>query len=654
MRGCIHSILGEVVVVERRGASSTPQSYSSLSRVSEHAFGENLRLALYTTVPGADEALITELAGLGSVEAVSRNYIGVTASESHGREEALVGIDLRARLEDVEVKRKRYSPDDGLVEPDKPEHEDATNILVVDVFKQHAEDVCQAVWSGYSDTANNGMPLEVYCIYLAGFEGDLVDTFHYAKMLLEALEATPPPVAINLSVDFGVLCPKVDSNERIPELQTALYSIPPIDFALERLRWHGSAKSDVAKHRPPHVFAAAGNLGFASPNSEGLLQNRRLRLAYPASSIYTTAVTLVGVDDEDKNSFYLREEIPATYMWCPCIAVPDNSFEFERVGTSMASAHLAGAFAAHVSVQGNRCVRGGLLGQSSFIEETCTEKQLETYDRRVSVYSPNVDTAASGNPNIEVLEHLASEHPGYEFALFGSAAMRWSASFQIDGKRPSLKELVPAAWCQGSDLDLLYWGDSRLGERRQEIAEYVSEWFDDVAPAKAVDLQEASPTFAGLLMTQCTIPATQILLTRCGFIDVWGGREEIGNREVSIRLPSAQSWNLNHQYRSGVNGVLKGAVKWGQTVVTLASHLGLGGGDRLPFDRGSFRKLKQQLQSEPQIATGRKSRGEHSLLEDLKGLTDWLEQNRTDYTNGEDFYKFFEETVAGHVDVDST
>ena len=81
-----------------------------------------------------------------------------------------------------------------------------------------------------------------------------------------------------------------------------------------------------------------------------------------------------------------------------------------------------------------------------------------------------------------------------------------------------------------------------------------------------------SPT----VLLQCVIPAARIFITEGGYVDAWGGLEELVGRPASkpalltiSLLTDPQLWKLNPQYQAGSNGQALGILVWINGVMLL-------------------------------------------------------------------------------------
>ena len=346
---CWHHVPGQVLCLRKltgdclHDKGSTRGLHESLESVIYRSAHGSFRLDLFMTGPGEELRLVSQLQREIGVLGASLNYLGKnqqsvinTATDMWGLREAMHLVF------DSGDETPRLESDEGNAEETK-----RRVVAVVDPAEVHCKNVMHSVLAGHNWAGGEDLRVLGRCLLEETLT--LIDLYHYSKLLMSLIEVEQEIYAINMSVDFGVIC--LRNEDPLPSAIALMsFSFPffetVISVVTEMLRKNSllqRTKSNEGETYAtiPAWFSAAGNRSVSGDTP-------RQRLGYPAIRPETIAVTYADVYSKGFVSPDDSAEIPLVYDLKPCVAVSPKKCgeKCNPDGTSFACAWLAGVYAA--------------------------------------------------------------------------------------------------------------------------------------------------------------------------------------------------------------------------------------------------------------------------------------------------------------------
>lgn len=260
-------------------------------------------------------------------------------------------------------------------------------------------------------------------------------------------------------------------------------------------------------------------------------------------------------------------------------------------GSSFGCAWLAGHYAGASGPRGSATgptgekVRDfGVLGKLGWLSERAERHALPWQPPRlpspVAVLPTRRASIAEAPELLDLLEQLSKKFDA-DFAIYGSTATigEW---LRLHGRR--FADIDPIVRKDMGDVDVLHAG---LPQRqREEVQLLVRTWFRErfgrnwVADRKRpVDLHPLRNS--GLLASRfrVVIPVTELLVSRGGLIDTWGGRPDLAQGAIRmLPMTEPEFWHRNKLFRTGADSLALGIARWiGSIALLRLVALGTGG-----------------------------------------------------------------------------
>ena len=576
--GCLHYRPGEILrlrsVSKGKDEAHAKGSGFGLARVREVLdLGRNLVLERIVGSPGDEQRMLATLREPQGVLSTSLNYLGVGSASA------------AANVLGAPVEIETYLFDDGVRQAEAAAFSsDIPKVLVVDPSPQHCREVMTAVACGIATLGAKGSAVVVGAC-LPHNTAQYVDFFAMLKVLARAVLNSRHLYAINISVDFGVLCmgtQRAGGENPLPEqLATAAYSFPifeqVLQIVLESNRIAQPSPTKGEGKLTPAIFAPAGN-------RDG---EPRWRMAYPAvrpEVIAATFVTQCEADAARPLTAHESADIPATSGVRLCMALDADLIRESGSpvnGTSFACAWLAGAYTG-LSLREPNLAAAPPIGKQAYLFQRARRRAIET--TRHSWIAPQVHLFERQGDILHssalqrTLRELNEQHPGVEFMLTGSAALvdAWLTKHDLRYREVFAKATTPSA----RDFDVTFFGSMAAVRVHKLVETKIRGLFESEflmrGPAqrfaRSFDVRSIEDRVTGTALMQSVIPACDIHLTGWGWLDAWGGLDELKRGQLSISIPPRlEAWDLNPQFVDGSNGAALGILIWANAILLLSA-----------------------------------------------------------------------------------
>lgn len=547
---CLRTIPGEILVLRKQSHSQDNMADRSLVElgvvVDSFALEESSdggpyrQLQLIRTLPGLELRTLDLLRTNRNVQSVSLNYTGHIAQLGFGDEwSSENGLKWAKLTPDLKLDQVCAAEDFA----------GKSVILSVDVRPEHAITVLE---SALRACEVRNVPIEFAAICCTA-RADLIGLYEYLKAFAKIQTLACKELAIILPVDFGRVCLHSDGGGKTNPLHgraaVTAYSIPLFEQVM-RICLRACAKKMVRSHkgyRLPAVFAAAGN----REQTGGSL---RWRLAYPALRPECVAVTHCD-STNGRFSPSSTSDFPIVHDTKPVFAVDESAAQRTQAatqGTSFAAPWLAGRLMSHNSDRNILQLAGPLARQAMLMARYPSIKLHGTVDGfecvgpalLIDEPKDDVQEASLGlTARLKtVLAEINDEFDDAEFAITGSAAAL--ARSQDIAKWDDDKFAASPG-----DIDVVYSSENSLSQERLEKAEkWIRSKLHGVVNGEMlrIDIHDVDGRVAPLSLCQCIVPAAAMFLTQEGWIDVWGGVNDIRDRCIRILLPEHGPLNQLH------------------------------------------------------------------------------------------------------------
>jgi hypothetical protein len=573
---------------------------------------ENLLLELHLTAPGEEFRLITQLQRRSDFVSASLNFLGLpqanelsTAPGTWNPPEARYFKCTSSDPEPIEIVQK--------VGEDK----DLIRVATIDAEPDHCKRVMRSILEGFASTRRpdpNCPTLEVIGLSLTRDIGDFIDLHGYSELILKLTQLTYPISAINMSVDYGVVCLGHDepggTNPLPRPISMMSYAFPFFENILNIVRDNltfietvrvGDDMREIIRMVP--VFCApAGNRSRKAGAP-------RCRLAYPAVRPETITATFVTQSDNLRRLYpHESADIPSTYDLKPCIGFDPNILSIsEKEGTSFASAWLTGTYMGLATQPGQESIL--LQGPLSKVGRILLYTRLRRYD--VESRDPRACVSFFTGDRLRgskslLLDLIVTLNKIYkaDFAVTGSMVMieEWlqSNGLSIDHLREG--ELIGDL----GDIDVVFAG-SLSDVQRERAKEIIRDWLKERIGRRwisdspyPVHLHAMEGRISSAQLLQSIVPVSHLFLTEGGLIDVWGAKEELSSGAISIiLLEELEYWVMNPYFLNGSNSLALGILQWLNSVMLLNLLAARTAKTLVSLAQASLSRVRELLESAP-------------------------------------------------------